>query len=85
LVPNLKLKVESSLSTATKITGEYTLKEFAGAATYDSTSKSTDLSVVALRSGLAVGLSSKLTGAAFSTPHFKAQYNAENYEVGASV
>ena len=86
LVPNLKIKIEHLLLTSAKLSAEYKLNQISGSASYDTSKGGGEIAVVGQQSGLAVGVSQSFGN--FKTlpnPLFKAQYNAESFEVGASV
>lgn len=101
LIPNLKFKLENYL---TKVSGEYKLKQFTSSGSYDFSSNTGDITVVAQRAGLSIGVSQgygkasskpskegetkpdpKTIKSGLLVPHFKAQYNADNVEVGVNV
>ena len=97
LVPNLKFKIENNLS---KLSGEYKQKQFTSSASYDLSKKTGDITVVAQptlsqQTGtLSIGVSqpygkadpkAKDAPSVFLNPHFKAEYNSQGVEVGASV
>ena len=83
LIPNLKLKGDSTIGGASTVTGEYKVKEFSGSVAYDISKGVATLTGVTTVSGLSLGLST--TTKDIATPHIKAQYNGDGYEVGASV
>jgi hypothetical protein len=84
LVPNLKIKVEHLLLTSAKLSAEYKLKQITGSANFDTAKGAGEIAVVGQQAGLAVGVAQPFGGKA-ANPLFKAQYNAESFEVGASV
>ncbi len=91
LVPNLKIKFEHLLLTSTKLSAEYKLNQISASANYDAGKDTGEIAVVGQQAGLAVGISQpygkpgKDKPSALLNPVFKAQYNADSFEVGASV
>ncbi len=85
LVPNLKVKIEHLLLTSAKLSAEYKLNQISGSASYDTAKGTGEIAVVGQQAGLAVGVSQGFGSKTLPNPLFKAQYNAESFEVGASV
>ncbi len=78
--------------TSSKLSAEYKLKQITASANYDAGKDTGEIAVVGQQAGLAVGVSQPYGKAGkdaktstLLNPLFKAQYNADSFEVGASV